>query len=59
MQSALEANDIRNAVQELSLFYNRDDIKLTLPAINHPLLLFRYIRDLALPRTYCPFLARH
>ncbi|KAL8903727.1 MAG: hypothetical protein Q9207_003745 [Kuettlingeria erythrocarpa] len=52
--SVLEADDIRNAVQELSLFYNRDDIKLTLPAINHPLLLFRYIRDLALPLEIYP-----
>ncbi|KAL8761489.1 MAG: hypothetical protein Q9184_002399 [Pyrenodesmia sp. 2 TL-2023] len=57
-QSILEVDDIRKAVQELSLFYNQDVIKLTMPAINHPLLLFRYIRDLALPLEIYPTVRR-
>ncbi|KAL8774009.1 MAG: hypothetical protein Q9194_004160 [Teloschistes cf. exilis] len=44
----LKADDIRKTVQELTVLYNHH-FQVTLPALNHPLLLFKHIRDLALP----------
>ncbi|KAK5018472.1 hypothetical protein LTR16_002013 [Cryomyces antarcticus] len=52
--SALEANVVlepqrlQTAVLDLVMAYERD-YGMTVPALNHPLLLFRYIKELALP----------
>ncbi|KAL8974578.1 MAG: hypothetical protein Q9197_001199 [Variospora fuerteventurae] len=56
-QSILEPDDLRKTVHELSLFYS-DPIGLTLPALNYPLLLFKHIRDLALPLDLYPAVRR-
>lgn len=47
----LEPDDLREAIQELVLVYNHS-FGLKLPDLNHPLFLFRYVRELALPREY-------
>ncbi|KAL9058873.1 MAG: hypothetical protein Q9206_001727 [Seirophora lacunosa] len=56
-QSILEPDDLRKTVHELSLLYS-DPIGLTLPALNYPLLLFKHIRDLALPLDVYPAVRR-
>ncbi|KAL9581434.1 MAG: hypothetical protein Q9212_003898 [Teloschistes hypoglaucus] len=47
-QAILKADDIRKTVHELTVLYNHH-FQVTLPVLNHPLLLFKHIRDLALP----------
>ncbi|KAI4117473.1 MAG: hypothetical protein LQ345_002287 [Seirophora villosa] len=56
-QSILEPDDLRKTVHELSLLYS-DPIGLILPALNYPLLLFKHIRDLALPLHLYPAVRR-
>ena len=48
VQSLLNPDDLRKSVIGLCLLYNYN-FQLVLPALNQPLFLFRYIRDLALP----------
>lgn len=50
IQSLLHADNLRQSVIHLCLLFNYS-FELVLPPLNHPLFLFRYIRDLALPRT--------
>ncbi|KAI4202247.1 MAG: hypothetical protein LQ350_002631 [Teloschistes chrysophthalmus] len=47
-QAILKPDDIRKTVHELAVLYNHH-FQVTLPILNHPLLLFKHIRDLALP----------
>ena len=50
-KSLLRPDDLRRAVQELVLLYDHS-FGLVLPDLNHPWFLFRYVRDLGLPRKY-------
>lgn len=56
-QSVLEADDFRKAVHELSLFYS-EHFEMAFPVLNHPLLLFKHIRALALPLEIFPAVRR-
>ena len=49
MQSLLHADNLRKSVIHLCLLFDHS-FELVLPPLNHPLFLFRYLRDLALPR---------
>ncbi|KAH0538054.1 hypothetical protein FGG08_005316 [Glutinoglossum americanum] len=47
-RSVLKPDQLQRAVRELVLYYHRE-FGILFPAINSPLLSFKYIRDLALP----------
>ena len=55
--SALEPDQIGKAVRNLGLFY-RHHFAINLPPLNAPLLLFKHIKDLALPTILFP-VVRH
>lgn len=48
IQKLPEVGHLHNAVQALSLFYQRR-FEVVLPPLNWPVLLFRHIKRLALP----------
>ena len=50
-QTILKPDDLRNMVLQLVLLYE-DQFGLQLPAINHRLLLFDFIMQLALPSKF-------
>lgn len=49
-RSELEGSDLHRAVLGLTEFYNLH-YEMVFPALNVPILLFKHIRDLALPGT--------
>lgn len=51
--SALEPDQLGKAVHNLGLFY-RHHFAISLPPLNAPLLLFKHIKDLALPASLLP-----
>ncbi|KAL8911200.1 MAG: hypothetical protein Q9171_003606 [Xanthocarpia ochracea] len=55
--SILRADDLRKTVHELSLFYSQK-FKMNFPVLNHPLVLFRHVRSLALPLDVYPAVRR-
>ncbi|KAL8873053.1 MAG: hypothetical protein Q9174_001423, partial [Haloplaca sp. 1 TL-2023] len=55
--TGLEPDNLRKTVQELSLFYSYR-FKITIPPLNYPLLLFKHVRDLALPIEVYPVVCR-
>ena len=57
-KSPLEPDHLRKAIHSLSLFY-RHHFELVLPPLNTPLLLYKHIRDLAIPgKLYRPSLSQ-
>ncbi|KAI9816205.1 MAG: Pol I core factor CF [Pycnora praestabilis] len=56
-RSVLKPDVLQKAVLELILKYNRE-YGMTFPALNHQLLLFRYIEELAMPLELYPAVTR-
>lgn len=50
LQGLLKAGQLHHAVQELILFYHRK-FDMQFPPLNWPIMLFHYIKRLALPST--------
>ncbi|KAF2137147.1 uncharacterized protein K452DRAFT_362071 [Aplosporella prunicola CBS 121167] len=49
----LESEHLQTAIQDLAITY-KNDCGMAIPQLNYPLLLFRYINDLALPLQIYP-----
>ncbi|KAI9880099.1 MAG: Pol I core factor CF [Pleopsidium flavum] len=56
-RSVLKSDHLHNSVVELVLIYNRE-FGMSFPALNHPLLLFKYIKELAIPLDVYPVIDR-